>query len=332
MLNQPGIGRVLVTGATGFIGFELARQLSKQGFNPKLLVRRPLRAAILSSLEAELIQGDLESPQSLERAVQGVDTIFHLGARAIFEEYELVRPTIVDGSVALMQASVAAGVQRFVYSSSLLVYKSQNEAIDHHTPARPESGYGRAKLEAEETLLNMAHQAGMTLALIRLPHVYGARDLMFDQVRQGRVLFPGHGKNFYAHMHIEDAARILIAAAEKGWAGTSPVADDMAVNWNEFFAVIKKYYPRFRSFGMPMSLALLGTRLLTPLRRLSKHPSLYTPDAVLGWNLNLPVKRGLLWNELEMTPNYPTVHQGIPAVLDDCIAFRWIHPIADRTG
>ena len=117
------IGQVLVTGATGFIGFEVARQLAERGFKPRLLVRRPVRAAMLAPLEAELVQGDLESPQSLERAVQGVDTIIHLGARAIFEEYELVRPTIVDGSVALMQASISAGVQRFVYSSSLLVYQ-----------------------------------------------------------------------------------------------------------------------------------------------------------------------------------------------------------------
>jgi dihydroflavonol-4-reductase len=61
------LGPVLVTGATGFIGFEVARQLSQRGFKPRLLVRRPLRAAMLASLNAELIQGDLESPRSLER-------------------------------------------------------------------------------------------------------------------------------------------------------------------------------------------------------------------------------------------------------------------------
>jgi nucleoside-diphosphate-sugar epimerase len=326
------IGQVLVTGATGFIGFEVARQLSQRGFKPRLLVRRPLRAAMLASLEAELVQGDLESPRSLERAVQGVDTVIHLGARAIFEEYDLVRPTIVAGSVALMQASISAGVQRFVYSSSLLVYESTDEVIDHHTPAGPESGYGRAKLEAEEALSKMADQAGIALAQIRLPHVYGARDLMFNQVRQGRVLFPGNGQNLYAHMHVEDAARVLLAVAEQGWTGTSPVADDMAANWNEFFAVIKTYYPRFQTIRLPMWLALLGTRLLTPFRRLSRHPSVYTPDAVLGWNLNVPVKKGLLWNDLDLTPNYPTIHQGIPAALDECIPFRWKHPVADRTG
>jgi nucleoside-diphosphate-sugar epimerase len=326
------IEKVLVTGATGFIGFEVARQLSHRGLKPRLLVRRPLRAAMLASLNAELVQGDLESPQSLARAVQGIDTIIHLGARAIFEEYELVRPTIVDGSVALMDAAISAGVQRFVYSSSLLVYRNQREAIDQHTPADAELGYGRAKLEAEAVLSTMADQAGMSLALIRLPHVYGARDLMFEQVRQGRVLFPGNGQNLFSHMHVEDAARVLLAVAEKEWTGISPVADDMAANWNEFFGVIRNYYPRFRNIGMPMWLALLGTRLLTPIRRLSKQPSLHTPDAVLGWNLNVPVKKDVLWNDLELTPNYPSIHQGIPAVLDDCIPFRWKHPVADRAG
>jgi hypothetical protein len=55
-------------------------------------------------------------------------------------------------------------------------------------------------------------------------------------------------------------------------------------------------------------------------------------DAVLGWNLNVPVKKGVLWNDPELTLNCPSVHQGIPAVLDDCIPFRWKHPVADRAG
>ena len=326
------MGRVLVTGATGFVGLEVARELSEKGLVPRLLVRRPLRGALLASLGAELMQGDLESPESLARAVQGMDTVIHLGARAIFEEYRLVRPTIVDGSVALLRACAAAGVRRFVYASSLLVYQGQEAAVDQRTPAFTRHGYGRAKIEAERALSQIADQTGIDLAVLRLPHVYGVRDLMFAQVRQGRVFFPGNGRNLFAHMHVDDAARLLIAAAETGWTGISPVADDLPVNWNDFFAEIKKYYPRFRSIGTPESLALLGTSMLTPIRRLSRYPSLYTPDAVRGWNVNLTVKRRLVWDDLGMAPKYPSVYQGIPAVIDDCIEFHWVHPVADRVG
>ena len=71
--------RVLVTGATGFIGYEVAKQLSERGIRPRLLVRRPFRGIILKSLDCELVQGDLLEPQSLKRAVAGIDTIIHLG-------------------------------------------------------------------------------------------------------------------------------------------------------------------------------------------------------------------------------------------------------------
>ena len=95
------MGRVLVTGATGFVGLEVAGQLCRKGVRPRLLVRRPLRGALLESLGAELMQGDLESPESLARAVQGIDTVIHLGASAIFEEYSLVRPT--SSTLPIMQ-------------------------------------------------------------------------------------------------------------------------------------------------------------------------------------------------------------------------------------
>jgi len=83
--------RVLVTGGTGFIGFEFVRHLCAAGLRPRLLVRRPHRAALLTSFDVDLVQGDLLSPPTLERAVEGVDTIFHLGARASFEAYRRLR-------------------------------------------------------------------------------------------------------------------------------------------------------------------------------------------------------------------------------------------------
>jgi nucleoside-diphosphate-sugar epimerase len=324
---------VLITGATGFIGIEVAEELSRRGLKPRLLVRRPFRAALIPVLpQVELMQGDLEFPASLDRAVKGVDTVIHLGARAVFEEYSRLKPSIVDGSVALMKAAAAAGVRSFVFASSMLVYPGDAGVIDRNTPAVPSSAYGRAKLDAEARLTELADRAGISLALIRLPHVYGARNLIFGQISRGRVLLPGCGRNLFSHLHVEDAARVLVAAAETGWRGTSPMADDLAVTWNDFFAEVRKYFPRLREVRIPKWIALAGTTMLTPFRRLLPNPSLSTPEAVKVWNLTMPVKAGLLWDELGVRPKYPTVRDGIPAALDACLNLNWIHSIYDRRG
>ena len=323
------MNKVLVTGATGFIGYEVARQLVAAGIDTRLMVRRPERAALVQPLGAELVSADLTRPASLERAVRGVDTVIHLGARAAFESYRKVAPTIVDGSLALMRASAEAGVERLVFASSLLVYDSQDELIDRTTAATPRLDYGRAKLAAESELARLSSEAGVPFAALRLPHVYGARDLLFERLHGGLLTMAGAGRNRYTHLHVDDAARLLIAVARTGWTGISPVGDERPADWREFFAVLASHYPRFRTLYLPAWLARLGTELLRPVNALRSRPSLYTPDTVTGWNLDLAVRPGVLWQELGLRPVYPTIHEGLPAALDDRVAFRWRHPLSD---
>lgn len=325
--------RVLVTGATGFIGYEVAKLLAEEGLKPRLLVRRMLRGAIISRLDAEPVLGDLYSPESLERAVRGVDTIFHLGARASFEAYSQVRPSIVDGSAALMQAAAKAGVECFVYSSSMLVYGSQparDAYIDSDTPPGPTTAYGRAKLESEAHLITASKDAGMTFCSLRLPHVYGATDAVFSKIRAGLLVLPGLGENSYCHMHVRDAARALIEAGRQRLGIISPIADNQPADWNEFFGHVKKYYPRLRMLRIPGSLSLMGAYALHGWYRFQGKQTLETPDGVRGWNLQLPVKKGLVWDDLGIQPEFSSYHDGIPEVLDDCVSYRWIHPVYDH--
>ena len=108
-----------------------------------------------------------------------------------------MEPTIVGGSRARMQASREAGVERFVFASSLLVYGDQEKPIDEATIARPRVDYGLAKLHAESELLGLASEANMSFAAIRLPHVYGARDLLFERLHGGLMTMAGDGRNLY---------------------------------------------------------------------------------------------------------------------------------------
>ncbi len=321
--------RILVTGATGFIGYEVARQLAHDRLSPRLMVRRPERGLLLSRLDAELIHGDLNSEESLKRSVDGVDAVIHLAARATFEEYRAVRPSIVDGSERLIEAAAAAGVRSFVYGSSLFVYDSQSAAIDAGTVPRPRLDYGRAKLEAERRLETVAQRSGMTLTILRLPHVYGARDLFFSRLARGRVFIPGRKDNLFSHLHVTDAARALIAATRSESSATWPIADLRATTWKEFFFTVQTFFPSFRFTSLPAPVALAGAKLLRPFQRLAGWPTIVTTGAVVGWNLNLDVQTDEPWQRLGLRPSFPTIAEGVPDVLDDCVAFRWLHPLDD---
>ncbi len=314
---------ILVTGATGFIGYEVSKQLVRQGYRPRLMVRRPIRGMLLNSLGADLKQGDLARLESLKRLVKGVDSVIHLGAMATFESYKKVRRSIVDGSLNLMQAAIESGVETFVYGGSLLVYNDQNDPIDQQTPADPRSGYGRAKLEAETQMTDMAEQAGINFSSVRLPHVYGAKSLLFYQIRQGQILFPGKGDNLFAHLHVADAARALIKAAETGRRGVNVVADNLSCTWNELFELIQSFYPKLRVIHVPKWLALMATGIMELILMHKKSPNRYSIGAVTSWNLQLPVVQDTLSAVLNLNPEYPTIADGIPAALDDSLCFTW---------
>ena len=209
--------KLLVTGASGFIGHEVSRQLSLGGYRPRLMIRQAGDDGDICHFDADFVIADLRKPSSLKQAVKGVDGIVHLGARATFESYAILKPSILEGSLALMQAGIEAGDKRFVYSSSLLVYSGSPFPVNAATPVNPVLDYERIKVDTEKQLSEMAASAGIAFAALRLPHVYGLRDLYFRQLAAGRLILPGLGKNIYTHLHVTDASRAIIACAGQAY-------------------------------------------------------------------------------------------------------------------
>jgi len=314
MANTKKI-KLLVTGASGFIGHEVSRQLSLDGYRPRLMIRQAGDDCDICHFDADFVIADLRKPTSLKQAVKGVDGIVHLGARATFESYAILKPSILEGSLALMQAGIEAGVKRFVFSSSLLVYSGSPFPVNAATPVNPVLDYGRIKVDTEKQLSAMAASAGIAFAALRLPHVYGLRDLYFRQLAAGRLILPGRGKNIYTHLHVTDAARAIIACAEQAYTGILPFGDRRPSTWNDFLNHVRPHYPKARVFRMPQWLALLATALLTPLRSIRPNPGLETPGAVRTYNFNLAVEPDLLWQDLGLAPRYPTIYDGIPAAV-----------------
>ena len=319
--------RVLVTGATGFIGSEVARQLAEAGLRPRVMVRRPNRASLLDDLDVEAVHGDLTLPDTLRSAVDSCDAIIHLGGRAVFEPARRLEPTFVDGTRALADAAVAAGVRRFVFGSSLLVHGPSYDAVDATTEPAPVIDYGRVKLRMEREL---AARGELSVASIRLPHVYGAGDQLFANVRRGVLAVPGRSSPPFSHLHVHDAARVLVATALGNWEGSCGIGDRDPAGWDRFLGELQRLLPRLVIVRLPAPLALAGTSVMRIVRSRLETPDIFTPDTVRAWNMPLWVEPDLLWDELGLEPEVPDYTVGLKRSLDDAVDRVWRHSVHDR--
>ena len=223
--------RVLVTGATGFIGRHLVRKLRERGDDVVALVRNPSKAA---GLDAQLVQGDLASEDAIRQGVAGCDAVFHVGA--VYKvgipksEHEAMYDTNVRGTERVIDSAVDAGVARIVYVSTGNVYgNTRGRAVDE-TYVRPQppdflSYYDETKYLAHQVALDRIAN-GAPVIITQPGGVIGPDDPselgnMIDQVRTGKLkmkMFPDAGFNF---VYVEDIANGILLAHDKGRIGES---------------------------------------------------------------------------------------------------------------
>jgi nucleoside-diphosphate-sugar epimerase len=167
--------RVLVTGASGFVGAALCRELLARGHFVRAAVRRSGPPPQTPGAAQEVLVQDFAGDFDRRALLAGLDVVVHLAAIAHREAPEAeIRRVNVEATVKLAEAA-AGEVRRFVFMSSAKVHgeDSGEGSFVETSPQRPEDAYGRAKLEAERLLDDLAARRGMELSLIRPPLVYG---------------------------------------------------------------------------------------------------------------------------------------------------------------
>ncbi len=171
--------RVLVTGATGFIGRRLVTELLRQSVGIRILVRDANRAVMLGDSGISLHEGNLEDSSRLDGLCEDVDTVFHLAGyahadAASKDSSDPHRKITVEGTRRLLSVVLRHRVKRFILVSSV---KAQGEdtvrCIDEEAPSLPTTGYGRSRFEAERLVLTAGCEAGLETCVLRLPLVYG---------------------------------------------------------------------------------------------------------------------------------------------------------------
>lgn len=171
--------RILVTGATGFIGKALCRYLSERGHEVLAGVRRRLGGSCNGVLIVEL--GTLGIDTVAPEKLAGVNAVVHLASRVHVMRESATDPladyrrTNVDGTVSMVQAAAKAGVRRFVFVSSIKVNgdDSGDTVFDENSAPAPADPYGVSKWEAEQALAALALSAGVEHVVLRPPLIYG---------------------------------------------------------------------------------------------------------------------------------------------------------------
>jgi nucleoside-diphosphate-sugar epimerase len=176
------VGPVLVTGATGFIGAHVYRSFIDRGENVVVTCREDFASASTEIAHAlRVVQlRDLLDRDALRSALSGVQTVIHLAGRVHARREgkddpdSECRRVNVEGTSALLDEAVAAGVQRFVFISSVKAVADESDvALDENTPPMPVDAYGASKLEAERLVRVVSVREQLHAPILRLPVVYG---------------------------------------------------------------------------------------------------------------------------------------------------------------
>jgi dihydroflavonol-4-reductase len=220
----------LVTGGTGFVGSAVARALLAAGHRVRALVRPNSDRRNLAELCVELVEGSLEDPQSLTRAVGGCRYLFHVAA-----DYRLWVPdpaamfrTNVEGTRDVLATAISAGVEKVVYTSSVATLGLAPEGSadeETHSSADDMIGpYKRSKFLAEKVVHEFVAERGLPAVIVNPSTPVGPRDL--KPTPTGRLILeaarghmPGYVDTGLNIVHVDDVAAGHLAATEMGQIG-----------------------------------------------------------------------------------------------------------------
>ena len=211
--------RVLVTGATGFTGGHLARELKRRGREVVALVRDEAKASGLNDAGIDLRRGDIVDRESVRKAVVGCDVVYHIAAmyREAKHPDEMYRRVNVEGTRHIIEESERAGVGRVVHCSTVGVHGDVAVPADESAPFSPGDVYQQTKLDGE--LLVKSHMdKGFPGVIFRPVGIHGPGDLrflkMFRTVARGQFRMIGSGNVFYHMTYIDDLVDGIILCGE----------------------------------------------------------------------------------------------------------------------
>lgn len=241
--------KVLVTGATGFIGSHIADQMKEKGADVKCIIRKTSNLQWVENKGYELVEASLSDVDSLKEVVKDVDIIFHsAGLTAARNMEDFIRGN-VTGTKNLFEAAVqnAPNLKRFVHLSSQAAVGPSDSLLEMSTenkPHNPLTSYGKSKKMAEDYL--NANKEKLPITIVRPPAVYGPRDVatlpMFKAAKKGIGTLIGFDDKYVSLISSMDLTNGVIESAfsDKSIGETYFIASESYYNWTEIINAMGK--------------------------------------------------------------------------------------------
>jgi len=269
--------KILVTGATGFIGGRLVRRLKKLGHDIVCLARQESDISILEEMGLPLVFGNIKDGRQINEIFlrERPEIVFHCAARVRDENDDSLQETNVYGTRNICSACFAGGVKRLVYLSSVAVISGNRDVpLFEDLPYSATAVYGRSKIEAEKIALEY-REKGLAVCVIRPCMVYGegephAMDRILDLVNRRLLPIPvlSGMKDKLRLVYVDNVVQALELAMKKDEAllGTFFVADREVITIRRFVEIVSDELGKGKPLAIPEWLIKLGL-LLPPIKK-----------------------------------------------------------------
>ncbi len=240
--------KVLITGATGLLGGHLIKELQERGEEIRALVLPVENADRLTKQGVEVVRGDVTDASTLPPAVKNVDLVFHLaGMMGVWRPLSDYRLVNVTGSANLYKAAQAAGVRRFVHTSSHTVYGlGYGRFLTENDALRPDPDpYSITKAEGDRLMRRLMINSEVETVILRPGTFFGPGDRlhfgrMAQKVRDGKGLIIGRGDNALPFCYVTDVVQGFLLAAyhENAPGNVYNITNDQPLTQQEMFNAI----------------------------------------------------------------------------------------------
>ncbi len=295
------MAKTLVTGATGFIGSAVVRELLAAGQEVRVLVRETSDTRNIDGLDVERVQGDIRDVDSMPAALKGCHRVYHTAALYATwpSEPEIFHQVNVEGTRNVLRAALEAGVKRVVYTStaSIIGKTADGSLPNEETPFNlweMTGPYIRTKHLAEMEAFRICRKEGLPVVAVNPTMPLGPRDVR--PTPNGRMILnflerrlPGYMPGGFNLVAVEDVAKGHLLAAEKGQVGQRYILGNANMTMKEIFALLERVtgIPA-PPLPLPYALVLIGAYAMEALANLiTKQPPVMDVESVRLSHLTL---------------------------------------------